>query len=88
MGGIPISRRLYGPILLMAQWRNLPESDPSRQVLVQIFAHQAFQNANAADPGCDAEAMAFGRADGTHTAGSIARSSRRGRHQYDHAGDL
>ena len=86
MGGIPFLATFWGD-LLMALWRSLPESDPSRQVLVR-FSPSGLPERDRADPGCDAEAMAFCRADGTHASGPITRSSCRDRHQYDHAGDF
>ena len=46
MGGIPgLVPNLFS-MLLTAMWNALPESDPGRQVLVRIFAHEAFQAAN------------------------------------------
>lgn len=48
MGGIPGIAPTIWSDLLTLYWRNLPESDPNRQVLVRIFAHQTFQAANVA----------------------------------------
>lgn len=45
IGGIPVLAPTIWSDLLTAFWRNLPESDPNRQALVRIFAHQVFQNA-------------------------------------------
>ena len=46
MGGIPlIAPNAWGAMLTWL-WQNLPESDPSRQALVAIFAHTAFQGAD------------------------------------------
>ncbi len=46
MGGIPgLVPNLFS-MLLTTMWNALPESDPGRQVLVRIFAHEAFQAAN------------------------------------------
>jgi hypothetical protein len=47
MGGLPFMPTFWSDLLL-SLWRSLPESDPNRQVLVRIFAHQAFQGASLA----------------------------------------
>lgn len=48
MGGISIMPTLWGDMLRML-WMGLPESDPGRQALVQIFAHAVFKAATVAN---------------------------------------
>jgi len=44
MGGFPGFPTYWGDVL-MAYWRYLPANDPYRQVLISLFAHEAFQSA-------------------------------------------
>jgi hypothetical protein len=63
MGGIPFLPTFWGD-LLMGLWRNLPDSDDNRQVLVRIFAHQAFQGAALATRAAVLKLWLFGGPDG------------------------
>ena len=45
MGGMLLWNTLWSD-MLTALWRNLPESDPNRQALASIFAHDAFRAAD------------------------------------------